>query len=90
MKFYIAKNNKYSTSFANRNILLIIFNKLTCVYSNQYDVEFYYNGKIHNNKNAAFISNKYKEFRLNGKYYGNTNDFTKQSWRRFVKLQAFL
>jgi hypothetical protein len=89
MKFYIAKNNKYSTSFANRNILLIIFNKLTCVYSNQYDVEFYYNGKINNNKNAASISFKYKGFYLSGIHYGNNKDFTKQSWRKFAKLQAF-
>ncbi len=26
----------------------------------------------------------------NGKYYGDQNDFTKKSWRKFVKIQAFL
>jgi hypothetical protein len=82
MKFY---KDKYSYGYCDK----IINNNLTIMYSNIY-IYFYKNGKNHNTKNAAFISNKYKEFRLNGKYYGNTNDFTKQSWRRFVKLQAFL
>jgi hypothetical protein len=31
-----------------------------------------------------------KPFWLNSIYYSNQNDFTERSWRRFVKLQAFL
>ncbi len=31
-----------------------------------------------------------KEFVLNGICYGCEDDFTKQTWRRFVKLKAFL
>ncbi len=52
---------------------------------------FYKNGMFHNAKNASnIILNRQKSFWLNNKYYGNENTFTKQSWRRFVKLQAFL
>ena len=29
-------------------------------------------------------------FCLNDKFYDNSNNFTKQSWRRFVKLNTFL
>jgi hypothetical protein len=54
-------------------------------------VRFVKNGNFHNNKNAAFVTiNRYKEFILNDKNYGNQDNFTKQTWRRFVKLQAFL
>jgi hypothetical protein len=51
---------------------------------------FYKNGKQHNNKNASYIKyKKYKEFWLNGEFYGNKNNFTKKSWRRFVKMEIF-
>ena len=54
-------------------------------------VYFYKNGKYHNSKNAAIINYiGYKEFSLNDEYYGDEYDFTKQSWRRFVKLKFFL
>jgi hypothetical protein len=70
-------------------------NKLTAVYyctdMNIINIIFFKNAKEHNNKNASFINHfKYKEFRLNNEFYGNYNDFTKHSWRRFTKLQAFL
>ena len=85
MKFY-RENNK-SIDYWNKTKA----NKLTFIYCNRTDISFYKNGLCHNNKNAAYIYyNRYKEFRLNGKYYGNINEFTKESWRRFVKLQAFL
>ena len=47
---------------------------------------------LHNVKNAALISKylKVKEYYLNGNFYGNNTDFTKESWRRFCKLKAFL
>jgi hypothetical protein len=66
-------------------------NKLTAIYSDNNYAIFCKNGKYYNTKNAAYIHNSaYKEFWLNDKYYGNQNDFTKESWRRFTKLQAFL
>jgi hypothetical protein len=75
----------------------IINNKLTCSYhlTSPYNIsiaiEFYKNGQNHNSKNAAKIyNNGNKYFYLNGKYYGDQNDFTKQSWRKFTKLKAFL
>jgi hypothetical protein len=69
----------------------IINNKLTAIYLD-YNIYFYKDGKIHNSKNVAYIryDNRYKEFYLNGKLYGNQDTFTKESWRRFVKLQVFL
>jgi len=65
-------------------------NKLTVIYFS-HNIWFFKNGKMYNNKNASFIrSDGYKIFSLNGKTYGYKNDFTKQSWRKFVKLQIFL
>ena len=85
MKFYRDKNN---TFYFNK----IKNNNLTCVYCDDIGVDFFKNGKNHNTKNTAYIhnDNKFKEFCLNGKYYGDQNDFNKKSWRKFVKLQAFL
>ena len=66
-------------------------NKLTTIYYNGFAVRFYKNGICHNNKNAALIRFKgHKEFVLNNKLYGYHDSFTKESWRKFVKLQAFL
>jgi hypothetical protein len=84
MKFYKDKVNKYYYWFK------IINNKLTAIHYDR-STRFMKNGIFHNNKNAAIIyCSSYKEFSLNDKKYGNENTFTKQSWRRFVKLQAFL
>ncbi len=63
--------------------------KLTAIYRNNIYIAFFKNGKINNNKNAASVSFKYKGFYLSGIHYGNNKDFTKQSWRKFAKLQAF-
>jgi hypothetical protein len=64
---------------------------LTAIFNDHYNVIFYKNGEMHNNKNAAFIEiNEYKEFILNGIYYGCEEHFNKKSWRKFVKLKAFL
>jgi hypothetical protein len=70
----------------------IINNKLTSVFISFHKTTmFFKNGKYHNNKNTAFIRyDGYKIFNLNGEFYGYNTDFTKESWRRFVKLQAFL
>ncbi len=91
MKFYI--NNDYNNICPYWE--KIIDNKLNAVYSTYSSyyyniIIFYKNGERHNAKNASYNSIKYKDFYLNGKHYGSKNKFTKESWRRFVKLQAFL
>jgi len=80
MKFYLKNKN---------NLTKIINNKLTVIYSCGH-IFFFKDGTYHNNKNAAYNSNRYKEFYLDGIHYGSKNKFTKQSWRRFCKLQVFL
>jgi hypothetical protein len=86
MKFY--NDNKKYISYLND----IIINKLTCIYSTFYTITFYKNGIKHNDKNSAYINrlDELKIFYLNNKYYGSLKQFTKQSWRRFVKLKVFL
>jgi hypothetical protein len=87
MKFY---KDKKSYIYFNKSL----DNKLTAVYQHldkYYFVHFFKNGKFHNSKNADYIDgNGFKDFSLNGKFYGRECDFTKESWRRFVKLQVFL
>ena len=85
MKFYKDKINSIYYWVKIR------FNKLTSIHCECNAITFFKNGFYHNSKNYA-ISNvsKYKKFYLNGNFYGNQNKFTKQSWRKFVKLQAFL
>ena len=82
MKFYRYKHRSYSLN-------KITNNKLTAIYCND-SVWFLKNGKENNYKNAAYIYDKYKEFILNGVSCGCQNDFTKKTWRRFVKMQKFL
>jgi hypothetical protein len=80
MKFYIAGS-----------WLKIRAYNLTAIYNDHFNVIFYKNGKTHNTKNVAYIRRDgYKTFCLNDKYFGDQNYFTKKSWRKFVKLQAFL
>ena len=83
MKFYIRKNNNYYWA-------KIIKYKLTSIYIDSAGIIFLKNGIVHNAKNAAYIMFKNKSFCLNAKHYGYEDDFTKESWRRFVKLQVFL
>jgi hypothetical protein len=88
MKFYIYNyKNNTNIDYFNK----IKNNKLTSIYcSNFYYIQFFKNGLFNNDKNASYISGKYKEFDLNNKYYGDQDKFTKKSWRKFVKLQVFL
>ena len=66
-------------------------NKLNAVHIDHVATDFFKNGKLHNFKNAAYITSKMeKSFYLNGINYGINYSFTKKSWRRFVKMQAFL
>jgi hypothetical protein len=63
--------------------------KLTAVYSLHF-VIFFKNGLRHNSKNAAYIAGRIPDFWLNGIFYGSKKEFSKKSWRKFVKLQAFI
>jgi hypothetical protein len=84
MKFYKGSNRTYYWNF-------IIKNSLTAIYECSDQINFFKNAENHNIKNAAYIYDyQCKQFYLNGKLYGNEDDFTKQSWRKFVKLQVFL
>jgi hypothetical protein len=85
MKFYRDMNNY--DDYWNK----IFNNNLTAIYYNSFAIKFFKNGKENNTKNASYIAKSgYKQFYLNDKCYGDDEDFTKESWRRFVKLQAFL
>ena len=90
MKFY--KDDDHFGCYFDK----ITVNKLTAIYHDYSGVMFFLNGENHNTKNAAYSSEneinekKYQQFRLNRNYYGDENNFTKESWRRFVKLRAFL
>jgi hypothetical protein len=82
MKFYRDINS-------NDYYWKIRYNKLNVIYTYNKDILFFKNGKYHNSKNASVFSDFINiQFWLNGKWY--RDDFTKESWRRFVKLQAFL
>ena len=92
MKFYLDQ-------FKALNLSKIIVNKLTAIYVNLFttEMQFFKSGIVNNEKNAAQLFEieygyRYgdKEFVLNGICYGCEDDFTKQTWRRFVKLKAFL
>ena len=83
MKFY--REDKSYYNYWSKTIR----NKLTAIYCNN-SIYFFKNGEKHNAKNAAYISNTGKVFCLNNQCYGYGTNFTKQSWRKFVKLQVFL
>jgi hypothetical protein len=85
MKFYKdqSKNHFYYYD-------IICFNNLDAIYYDNSYVIFLKNGVESNNKNSSVIyNNGMKTFCLNGITYGYENDFTKQSWRRFIKMQVF-
>jgi hypothetical protein len=89
MKFY---KNKFNNDFdINLFFDKILAKKLTFIYSGD-NVSFFKNGESHNDRNASLIisKNTYKAFKLNGEFYGDEKNFTKQSWRKFVKMQVFL
>ncbi len=90
MKFYLDKykNNFYYWNKTRINKLTAILNSNTLDHSKC--VYFFKNGDYHNYKNAAYIEiNGYKQFFINDHCYGY-NDFTKETWRRFVKMQILL
>ena len=85
MKFY---REKYKNNFY---YIKIVYSKLTTIYMEYFGVYFFKNGLRHNSKNSSYIGkDSYKSFCLNDIRYGYHTDFTKESWRRFVKLKAFL
>ena len=84
MKFY---KYKYNFDYFSK----IYDNKLNAIYLDSYfSTRFLKNGVLHNAKNVAYFCFRYKDFYLNGKVYGNQDDFTKETWRKFCKLKAFL
>ena len=84
MKFYRNKSSK-------KYYVKIQILKLNAIFRNEKYVLFFKKGSYHNDKNASYVDkNEYKSFCLNGTSYGNQDNFTKESWRRYVKLQAFL
>ena len=91
MKFYKYKDDcNYWNKIKKYELTAIYYQPNRSIY-----VQFFKNGKLHNAKNASYVTyHGMKAFNLNGNFYGNfygkKNDFTKESWRRFVKLQAFL
>jgi hypothetical protein len=91
MKFYIDKDNNYYIDKIYINKLSAIY--LTTIYFDRlyFQTHFFKGGIAHNIKNASIIAdNECKGFYLDNKRYGDEKDFTKELWRRFVKLQAFL
>jgi hypothetical protein len=89
MKFYVDQSKVFY-------LYKIISEELTAIYINLLilRIQFFKSGLINNEKNAAITSNVtgyiFKQFWLNNILYGYENDFTKESWRRFVKMKVFL
>jgi hypothetical protein len=97
MKFYREKffgrtlRKFYTKHVINNKIKAIISCKVIGEQAIEVEVTFFDKGEFHNNKNAAiYWSDKYKDFYLKSKSYGSAKTYTKQSWRRFVKMQTFL
>jgi hypothetical protein len=88
MKFY--KYNDFN------QLLKLVNNKFPFIYNyTKFYTAFYNDGAFHNIKNASYIQfDGIKYFCLNGilygAQYGAQSDYTKESWRRFTKLKAFL
>jgi hypothetical protein len=65
-------------------------NKLTAIFQNlNQEIVFLKKSKCHNNKNAAYIRKYEKHFYLNGNFHGYDSFFSKDSWRRNIKLKVF-
>ena len=50
---------------------------------------WYKNGKIHREEGPAFERNGRKQWWLNNNFYGTNDDFTNESWQRFIKTLIF-
>jgi hypothetical protein len=52
------------------------------------NIGYYLNGKLHREDGPAMqLSHGMKEWWLNDNHYGDDDDFTNESWIRFVKLE---
>jgi hypothetical protein len=85
MKFY-KEIDQYQHYYWNK---IYIF-RINAIYCDFLSTIFLENGRHSNIKNAAYIGKYNKKYYLHSKFYGDKYNFNKQSWRRFVKLQAFL
>ncbi len=86
MKFYITKFKCTPKKIKKIDAILLKIKKGFTV------TIFFKNGKVHSSKKGAVILSYCNDinFYLNGNYYGNQYNFTKKSWRKFVKMQVFL
>lgn len=50
---------------------------------------YYKDTELHNEKGAAIINGDVKKYWLNGKRYGDQDDYTDEFWIRFCKLKVF-
>ena len=57
-----------------------------CEYANG-NKEWFLNGEYHRTDGPAVELNNRKSWWLNGECYGKSDDFTNESWIRFVKLE---
>jgi hypothetical protein len=90
MKFYKNDYEDYDGKIIDDK-LSAVYNYCSYDYGYHYFITFYKDGKCHNNKNACYVDDEgVKLFFLNAKEFGNQDNFTKETWRRFIKLQAFL
>lgn len=81
MKFY--KSNKQSNYIRD-----IFSNNITAIFQGITGfVYFYKQGVPHNSKNAATYYNKAVYYSYNGENFGQ--NFTKKTWRSFVKTLIF-
>jgi hypothetical protein len=90
MKFY--KNNKKNNykTYITQNLSEIIFTKEE-MWHNEKDASYIgHTTQLWDSDKGKLVEHSFKLFYLNGKFYGNENDFTKKSWRRFVKMKVFL
>ncbi len=97
MKFY--KNNNYieKIKINKLNAVYISYTIISNVYV--YNIKFFKDGILGNYKNSAFVcynkkNNKfYEQFWINSCFYGDSQMFSKTTWRNFsksLKLKAFL
>ena len=56
------------------------------IYDNSYQA-WYLNGKYHRTDGPAVEWGEAREWCLNGEFYGYNNDYTNESWIRFVQLE---
>jgi hypothetical protein len=98
MKFY--KNNNYIEKIKQGKLNAVYMYYIVIPPLNISNVVFFKNGNLENCKNSALVSynnkfyNKfYEQFWINSCFYGDSDMYSKKTWRNFYKsfkLKAFL